>query len=311
MNRYLLEISYIGTRFRGIQKTVNKLEEARLDTTTIQGCIELALGVFRPVNEIQTVLSSRTDAGVHALHSTLHVDLQRYDGNPYNASSMIGVLNRTLDKQSLAIRVLNTRIVPNTFHCRYSAKGRTYLYRIAVAKQGICEAGSLKNRNFEAYLPVEELDRCFFVQNGAFDIERMKAASRMLLGRHDFRTFMSVSRQKGPSRDHPMFTVRNIDEINIKPGKTTAVGPNGILAEDIYDYWDIEIKAKSFIYKQVRRMVGALVAVATNRINEKCMYEMITIPSKHNWDPRILLAPAFGLYLCRVHYNEDDLKLEK
>lgn len=45
--------------FRGIQKTINKLEESRLDTTTIQGCIELALGVFRPVNEIQTVLSSR------------------------------------------------------------------------------------------------------------------------------------------------------------------------------------------------------------------------------------------------------------
>lgn len=132
----------------------------------------------------------------------------------------------------------------------------------------------------------------------------------MLLGRHDFRTFMSVSRQKSPSRDHPMFTVRTIDEINIRPGKSTAIGPNALLAEEFYDYWDIEIKAKSFLYKQVRRMVGALVAVATNRINEKCIYEMLTIPSKLNWDPHILLAPAFGLYLCRVHYNENDLKLE-
>ncbi|KAM7354818.1 DC-STAMP domain-containing protein 2-like [Cochliomyia hominivorax] len=164
MNRYLLEISYIGTRFRGIQKTVNKLEESRLDTTTIQGCIELALGVFRPVNEIQTILSSRTDAGVHALHSTLHVDLQRYDGNPYSVASMTGVLNRTLDKQGLAIRVLNTRIVPNTFHCRYNALGRTYLYRIAVAKNGIPETDRLRNRNFEAFLPVEELDRVYFLQ---------------------------------------------------------------------------------------------------------------------------------------------------
>lgn len=139
----------------------------------------------------------------------------------------------------------------------------------------------------------------------------MRNASQMLLGRHDFRTFMSVSRQKSSSRDHPMFTLRSIDEINIIPGKSTAVGPNAILAEDLYEYWDIEIKAKSFLYKQVRRIVGALLAVAADRINEKCLYEMLTVPSKNTWDPKILLAPAFGLYLSRVHYNESDLKLEQ
>lgn len=144
-----------------------------------------------------------------------------------------------------------------------------------------------------------------------FDIHRMREASQMLIGLHDFRSFMSVSRQKSNSRDHPMFTVRRIDEINIKPGKSAAIGPSAHLAEETYDYWDIEVKAKSFLYKQVRRIVGALVGVATNRINEKCLYEMLTVPSKNTWNPRILLAPAFGLYLCRVHYNEDDLKLEK
>lgn len=77
---------------------------------------------------------------------------------------MIGVLNRTLDKQGLPIRVLNVQIVPSTFHCRYSALGRTYLYRIAVAKNGTTETDRLKNKNFEAFIPVEELDRCFFLQ---------------------------------------------------------------------------------------------------------------------------------------------------
>lgn len=43
----------------GIQKTVTKSEPGRLDTNSIQGCLELALRVFRPTNEIQTVLSSR------------------------------------------------------------------------------------------------------------------------------------------------------------------------------------------------------------------------------------------------------------
>lgn len=36
---------------------------------------------------------------------------------------------------------------------------------------------------------------------------------------------------------------------------------------------------------------------------------MLTIPSKNSWDHRILLSPPFGLYLCRVHYDENDLKL--
>ncbi|ALC44076.1 CG34140, partial [Drosophila busckii] len=307
MNRYLLNISYIGTNFRGIQKTVNKLEEARVDTHSIQGCLELALRVFHPKNEIQTVLSSRTDAGVHALHSTLHVDLERTDGKPYDTTILTGVLNRTLDKQNLPIRVLSCQRVQDTFHARYHAIGRTYLYRFAVSRTTpeLDKKGSLRNKGYEAFLPVEEIDRCYFLQGNNFDIERLTAASRKFIGVHDFRTFMSVTRQKSPSRDHPMFTVRKIDEINIRPGKSLALGPNAETAEQNYNYWDIEVKAKSFLYKQVRRIVGTLLAIANARIDERCIYQMLTIPSKHNWDHRIQIAPACGLYLCRVHYRND------
>jgi len=126
----------------------------------------------------------------------------------------------------------------------------------------------------------------------------------MFIGVHDFRTFMSVSRQKGPSRDHPMFTVRKVDEINIRPGRSLALVPNASLASETYNYWDIEIKAKSFLYKQVRRIVGALIALGNGRIDERCLYQMLTIPSKNSWDHRVLLAPACGLYLCRVHYRD-------
>lgn len=97
------------------------------------------------------------------MHSTLHVDLERQDGSPYNVETITGVLNRTLYKQGLAIRVLNTRLVPDTFHCRYNARGRTYLYRLAVAKEGLSGQFS-KNKHFEAYVPIEELDRCHFLQ---------------------------------------------------------------------------------------------------------------------------------------------------
>ncbi|XP_050742224.1 tRNA pseudouridine synthase-like 1 isoform X2 [Drosophila biarmipes] len=288
----------------GIQKTVNKLEQSRLDTQSIQGCLELALRVFHPINEIQTVLSSRTDAGVHALHSTVHVDLERSNGQPYDNDTLVGVLNRTFDKQRLPIRVLSSQLVADSFHCRYHATGRTYLYRFAVAKDPPTADQNLRNKAYEAFIPVEEIDRCYFLQSASFDIERVQAASRMFIGVHDFRTFMSVSRQKGPSRDHPMFTVRKVDEIDIRPGRSLALAPNASLAAEIYNYWDIEIKAKSFLYKQVRRIVGALIALGNGRIDERCLYQMLTIPSKNSWDHRVLLAPACGLYLCRVHYRE-------
>lgn len=88
-------------------------------------------------------------------------------------------------------------------------------------------------------------------RNGRFDIERLREVTRMFLGLHDFRTFMSVSRQQSPTRDHPRYTVRTIDEIIVKPGKSSAIGANAELAENIYDYWEIEFKAKAFLYKQV------------------------------------------------------------
>lgn len=137
----------------------------------------------------------------------------------------------------------------------------------------------------------------------------MIKASQLFVGKHDFRTFMSVSRQKNNARDHPMFTVRQIDSINIKKGQTLATASNAVKALELYEYWDIEITGKSFLYKQVRRIVGSLLALATQRIDEREIYQMLTIPGKHNWNPRIALAPAGGLYLCKVHYNKD-LKLQ-
>lgn len=97
------------------------------------------------------------------MHSTLHVDLQRDNCEPYETITITGVLNRTLSKHGLPIRVLSTQIVPDTFHCRYNAKARTYLYRIAVARSSATDLIS-RNKSYESYVPVEEIDRCFFIQ---------------------------------------------------------------------------------------------------------------------------------------------------
>lgn len=104
---------------------------------------------------------SRTDAGVHALHSTVHVDLQRYDSSTFDTSTITSKLNRYLYNHGMQIRVLSTIKVPNDFHCRYNAIGRTYMYRFAVAKSS---DNSSKHNRDEAFVPIEEIDRCYFIQ---------------------------------------------------------------------------------------------------------------------------------------------------
>lgn len=105
----------------------------------------------------------RTDAGVHALHSAVHVDLERCNGTPFDTLQMTSTINRYFYKEHIPIRILNTRIVPGTFHCRFNAIGRTYLYRLAVIKTEE-EALRWGNKKYSRYVPVEELDRCLFVQ---------------------------------------------------------------------------------------------------------------------------------------------------
>lgn len=112
------------------------------------------------------MLIYRTDAGVHALHSTVHVDLESYNGTPLDTCRMTTAINRYFYKAQLPIRILNTRIVPETFHCRFNAIGRTYLYRLAILKtdNDISDALKVGDKKHYAYIPIEELDRCFFVQ---------------------------------------------------------------------------------------------------------------------------------------------------
>lgn len=49
-------------------------------------------------------------------------------------------------------------------------------------------------------------------------------------------------------------------------------------------------------------MVGVLIAAGNGKINQRNIYEMLTVPSKYSWDHRILPAPSYGLYLSNVEY---------
>ncbi|XP_026461207.1 tRNA pseudouridine synthase-like 1 [Ctenocephalides felis] len=151
--------------------------------------------------------------------------------------------------------------------------------------------------------PIEEQNRCIFIPNPKFDVEAFRKAAKLLEGYHDFRTFMTTLSKGSP----PVHTLRYIHEVSIEKSTSTSLPFNN--ASNYFDYWDIKFKGKSFLYRQVRRMVGVLLAVAQHRITEQDVITMLQVPSPYSWCTSVRSMPPHGLYLCDVEYRDEDLML--
>ncbi|MGH6968177.1 MAG: tRNA pseudouridine(38-40) synthase TruA, partial [Stellaceae bacterium] len=116
--------------------------------------------------------SGRTDAGVHALAQTAHLDLA-HDRPPDVIRS---ALNQHAKPHAIAIRAVER--VADAFDARRSAHGRVYRYRIL-------------NRRSP---PALERGRVWHV-GPALDLAAMQAASCVLIGKHDFTTFRDTQCQ--------------------------------------------------------------------------------------------------------------------
>src|SRR5450759_652501 len=114
MRNIRLVIEYDGTAYCGWQRQENGL--------SIQQLLEESIG--RMTGEaIRVIGSGRTDAGVHALRQVAH----------FHTASMLGERNFLMGINSLLpadIVVREVREVDPSFHARYSAKSKVYLYRI-------------------------------------------------------------------------------------------------------------------------------------------------------------------------------------
>jgi tRNA pseudouridine38-40 synthase len=167
MPRYKLTLEYDGSALVGWQRQRNGL--------SVQEVLETA--ILRFCGETVVVHGAgRTDAGVHAMGQTAHVDLAR-GGEPFE---ILGALNHHV--KPAAVAVLDVEAVPESFDARRSARGRTYLYRIV---------------NRRAPLALER-GRAWHV-GPDLDAAAMHAAAQILLGRHDFSTFRdSLCQAKSP-----------------------------------------------------------------------------------------------------------------
>ncbi|XP_012512963.1 PREDICTED: tRNA pseudouridine synthase-like 1 isoform X2 [Propithecus coquereli] len=274
--RYLVYFQYRGTDFNSGVAAVRGAQRA----VGVQDYLEEAAARLNSVLPVKFTISSRTDAGVHALSNAAHLDVQRRSGQPpFSPEVLAQALNTHLKHP--AIRVLQAFRVPSDFHARYAATSRTYLYRLATG----CSRPS--------QLPVFERNLCWALRADCLDVDAMQEAARHLLGTHDFSAFQSA----GSPAATPVRTLRQVS-VSPGPASTFALPQESSRLR----FWSLEFESQSFLYRQVRRMTAVLVAVGLGALTPAQVKVILD-----SQDPlgkyQSHVAPAYGLFLKSVLYE--------
>ncbi|HEX7516972.1 MAG TPA: tRNA pseudouridine(38-40) synthase TruA [Chthoniobacterales bacterium] len=247
-SRLKLIVSYDGASFSGWQSQANR--------NTIQDRLENA---FQRIcsEPVRVHGAGRTDAGAHALAQCAHVDLPN---RRYKPDRWVSALNGLLPP---AIRVMRCRFVSEAFHARFSAKAKTYRYRIWNA----------------AVLPPFESGRAWHVVS-PLDFDSIVLAAEEFCGEHDFASF---SANRGTPETN---TVRIIRAVRLR-----RAGPR----------ISMEFDGDGFLYKMVRMMAGTLVRIGLNKLSPQDINARLRSPRTAISRGR-MAAPADGLFLVRVRY---------
>lgn len=158
--RILITVEYKGTNYFGWQKNG--------ELNTISGALESAFNRLIG-GDIRIYGSGRTDAGVHAIEQTAHLDIP-FDFMP--TKKIPETVNEFLPED---IRVKTAKEVSDKFHARYNVKTKTYLYKIYTGA-----VSSPLRAGLYAFVPV------------APDYEKMRAAAAVFVGKHNFSAFCTA-----------------------------------------------------------------------------------------------------------------------
>jgi tRNA pseudouridine38-40 synthase len=201
--RLRLTIAYDGSGFRGWARQPGE--------RTIEGELRDALGrIYRSVGEL--AVAGRTDAGVHALANVVSVEVE----GGARVDLAAEALNTTLPGD---IAVVAAEAAAQDFHARFSARSRSYRYRVWTRRE---------RSPFEV--------RRSLWHPGAIDVERLAAAAESVVGEHDFRAFTPTETQ------HRTF-VRVVAD-----ARWHVRG----------DALELEITADAFLRHMVRTLVGTM-----------------------------------------------------
>jgi tRNA pseudouridine38-40 synthase len=243
--RLALGLQYDGAAFHGWQ--------TQSGGGTVQDSVEQALAQLAAA-PVPTVCAGRTDAGVHATYQVVHID-------PPVARPLAAWVRGANSHLPAQAAVRWAVQVPETFHARFGARARRYDYFLL---NDPVRSPLLAQRT--GWMP------------RPLDIESMRQAARLLVGRHDFSAFRSAECQAASP-------VRELRQLDIERA--------GSLIR-------FRLVANAFLHHMVRNLVGSLVYVGLGRQPPQWVGEVLA------GRDRSAAAPTFaaaGLYLTAVEYD--------
>jgi tRNA pseudouridine38-40 synthase len=240
-------IQYDGTDYVGWQRQSNG--------PSIQALIEDALAPIEG-RAVTVHAAGRTDAGVHALAQAASATLS----TTLEVPTLARALNAVLPP---AVRVLGVEEMEATFHARFSARSKTYEYRIV-----------------NAPLVSAFLHRYVWHVPRPLDIEAMRTAAGPLVGTHDFAGFQGAGSDVAS-------TQRTILELDFEDG-------GGFDLPLV-----LRVTGDGFLRHMVRNIVGTLVEVGSGRWDPWRLLAVLDAQDRGQAGPT---APPQGLFLTQVIY---------
>jgi tRNA pseudouridine38-40 synthase len=260
--RLRLDIAYDGTEFAGWA--------VQGEHRTVAGVLNDSLTtVFR--TPVQVFGAGRTDTGVHATGQVAHVDVPgsalvhaRPRRPRTEAPEFLPLVRRLARFLPADVRVRDIIRAPREFDARFSALRRHYVYRLSTAPYGVDPQSS----------------RYVTAWPRALDVDAMAAASKHLVGLHDFAAFC---RQRPGAT-----TIRDLQRLDwVRDG----------------DLVTAHVTADAFCWSMVRSLVGAVLAVGAGRHGAEWCAGQLDLTKRSS---AFATAPARGLTLIGVDYPPDD-----
>ena len=254
--KFKIYLEYAGANYSGWQK-----QPKESAVKTVQGTLMKAIDtVFRKNKGVNKFIdlqgSGRTDAGVHAIEQVAHLDCE----------TMLGpeILKMKInDELPGDINILEIEKARPDFHARHTAKSRQYLYVI-----------SKRRTAFEK--------RYVWWVKDKLDVKKMKDASKLFVGMHDFKAFSD----KSPDDKSTKCLVETLE-----------------VTEDTNKIY-IRINASHFLWKMVRRIVGALVEIGRGKMKNEEISDLLNIGINNRTKKGVaeFTAPPSGLFLEKIVY---------
>lgn len=243
---YLIEVSYDGTNFYGFQRQKKQ--------RSVQGILEEAITQLNSNIPVLVKGSGRTDAKVHALSQicTFETD-KNLDLKYFNYA-----LNRLLPRD---VHVKRVKRVVEDFHPRYHAIGKKYRYLINTSEYDVFQAN-------------------YCLQwNRPLNIELMQEAAKLLIGKHDFRTFSSAREEQDTNKEIFSITITSKNDIMV-----------------------IDYHGSGFLRYMVRKLTMILIDIGSNQKNIDDLKSLLLQKDIKAYSK---IIGGEGLYLAKVYYQDE------